>query len=437
MPLWQNRTLRSLALPGGLLFIVAWLQAEFKFPRLADSSLDLLYYAGLLAGGLLALRFRSSKILLGLAFLFLSRRSIEFFSAGHASLTGPGLVALQTVALLLPLNFLLLSLSRERGFSASALPPWFTLIFLESVFVAVLCRPGQSIITAFFRHEFLSPRLLGHGLVAQPGLLTVVASLVVLLTLFLKHRNALDAGLLWSLAAAFLALESGARGHAAVTYLAASVLVLLAAAVENSYLLAYQDELTGLPGRRAFNEATWRLQEPYAIAAVDIDHFKAVNDTFGHDTGDDVLRLVASRLAQVKGGGEAYRVGGEEFSILFSGKPASDVLACLEDLRQTVEASSFRVRAREERRRVARGNDRRAAAPRNSSRRHSRPARATDSSLSVTISIGVADSSSFPGDAERVAKAADRALYRAKQSGRNRVEAAAARRTPARPRIIA
>jgi len=62
--------------------------------------------------------------------------------------------------------------------------------------------------------------------------------------------------------------------------------------VETSYLLAYHDELTALPSRRAFHEALLRLQPPYSIAMVDIDHFKRCNDTYGHDTGDEVLRLV-------------------------------------------------------------------------------------------------------------------------------------------------
>ena len=97
--------------------------------------------------------------------------------------------------------------------------------------------------------------------------------------------------------------------------------------IENSYLLAYHDELTTLPSRRAFNDAMMRLQPPYSIAVVDIDHFKKFNDTYGHDTGDvQVLRLVASKLSLVTGGGNAYRCGGEEFTILFPGKRRDEVV---------------------------------------------------------------------------------------------------------------
>src|SRR5215475_3125232 len=94
-------------------------------------------------------------------------------------------------------------------------------------------------------------------------------------------------------------------------------LIVAAAIVENSYRLAYHDELTLLPGRRAFNEAVMHLEHPFVIAAVDIDHFKSFNDTHGHDTGDQVLKLVAARLAEVGGGGRAFRYGGEEFTVIF------------------------------------------------------------------------------------------------------------------------
>ena len=116
--------------------------------------------------------------------------------------------------------------------------------------------------------------------------------------------------------------KRGGAGKTGSAYFGIAALVLASSIIENSYSLAYQDELTSLASRRAFNDALLRLKPPYTIAAVDIDHFKRINDNFGHDTGDQVLRLVASRLARVSGGGEAFRVGGEEFTILFPGRAA-------------------------------------------------------------------------------------------------------------------
>jgi GGDEF domain-containing protein len=150
-----------------------------------------------------------------------------------------------------------------------------------------------------------------------------------------------------------------------------------------------------------------------------------------------VLRLVASRLARVTGGGQAYRCGGEEFAILFRGKAAKDVVDHLEQLRSAIEAGTFRLRGTD-RREIPRGADRR-----NTSRAGGRTrtghairelARAPDPRLlSVTVSIGVASSTlEKPDAAEKVVQAADRALYRAKAAGRNRIEMAAYSRRRAR-----
>ena len=174
------------------------------------------------------------------------------------------------------------------------------------------------------------------------------------------------------------------------------------------------------------------LQEPYSIAVVDIDHFKRFNDTYGHETGDQVLRLVAASLARVTGGGQAYRCGGEEFSILFPGKTTSEVVDHLEQLRATIEASEFRMRSGD-RRQVPRGPDRRNQRTRGRTRkgdaiRHLAQEKSR-APLSVTVSMGVATATKEKSHADLVLQAADKALYRAKANGRNRVETASAGRT--------
>src|SRR5437764_43322 len=175
--------------------------------------------------------------------------------------------------------------------------------------------------------------------------LAVPATAAIFLSVrFLLNRKPLDSALLWSLASFFLALRSAAAIRTSTAYWLATACILATAVIENSYLLAYHDELTSLPSRRAFNDALLRLKAPYSIAVVDIDHFKRFNDTYGHDTGDQVLRMVASNLARVTGGGRAYRCGGEEFNILFPGKNTPDVLDHLERLRENIQASEFRLR---------------------------------------------------------------------------------------------
>ena len=191
-----------------------------------------------------------------------------------------------------------------------------------------------------------------------------------------------------------------------------------------------------MPSRRAFNDALLRLQNPYSIAVVDIDHFKRFNDTYGHDTGDQVLRLVAACLSRVTGGGQAYRCGGEEFNILFPGKTTAEVVDHLERLRVAVESSEFRMRSGD-RRQTPRGPDRRNERTAGRARKgHAIRQLAQDKPpepLSVTVSIGVATSAKEQGRIPiSVLQAADKALYRAKANGRNRLETASVARRRSR-----
>jgi diguanylate cyclase len=168
--------------------------------------------------------------------------------------------------------------------------------------------------------------------------------------------------------------------------------------LEETRRTAEEDHLTGLPNRRAFEarfDAEYRAAraacEPLCVAFCDIDHFKRVNDTHGHDAGDRVLRLVAENLARISNERcHVARHGGEEFVVLFRGSGLDDAFAKLDKLRAQLA-------------------DRRLVN------------RATDLPIGqVTFSAGIADVFSS-GDRRQALKAADAALYRAKLDGRNRI----------------
>ncbi len=163
--------------------------------------------------------------------------------------------------------------------------------------------------------------------------------------------------------------------------------------------LATRDALTGLLNRRAMVELLAREhpriergQGPLAVALLDIDLFKRINDDLGHGAGDEVLRRFASvTKSQLRAADALARWGGEEFLLLMPGTRADDARAVLDRLRDVVAASGFE-----------------AIAPQ----------------LRVSFSAGVAEV--LEGEAQDAAiDRADRALYRAKQNGRNRVEVAA------------
>lgn len=383
-------------------------------PRLAPS-LDFYYFAVFAAGLFLAWRFSSTRLLFSLFILLLAHRAVDFFAEGEVR-TGPGRAVLVLVGVLIPLNCIALAYMRERGLTIAGIAPRFALLFVQSVFVAVLCRPESA---EMFQttHTWIVPGL---------TLISFATAGTVLVLRFLRYQKPLEIGFLWSLAAVFLWLQSP-LGLTAEVYVGTAGLILAVSLIETSYVLAYHDELTGIRGRRAFNEALLSLDQQYAIAIVDIDHFKTFNDTYGHDIGDQVLRMVASRLGSTSAG-QAYRCGGEEFAIIFRNTSAKDAFDQLDSLRQVIQNSSFRVRGLE-RRKVARPeSDRRKV----NSRKTSKPATPQNArastggtlELSVTVSIGVAEPSTRDREPEQVIQAADQALYSAKRSGRNRVELA-------------
>lgn len=414
--------LKALFLPGGLLWFAAVILVEGRFLPLSPSVVDFSYFAVFLSGVLLAWRSQSGRTLYALLVLLLSHRALEFFGAGRPPLTTQGYVALSVISVLLPLNFIYLSFVRERGVTVPAMAPQLAALLLQSAFVAVVCRQGVQAPPALFQWSLTSPAAMKWLHMSQAAFFCFIATLVTLLVRFIRQRRPTEAGFLWSVSAIFRALLAGGAERESEAYWAVAGFILISAVIESFYAMAYNDELTGLPGRRAFNQSVLMLEQPFCIAAVDIDHFKNVNDTYGHDAGDQVLRMVAAKLGAVSGGGKAFRIGGEEFTILFRGKRAKEIMPDLETLRSTIEASSFRLRGGE-RRTEARGSERRKPAPRKRNAvRKAAPAKALNGELSVTVSMGVAEATPRQGDVDAVIQAADKALYRAKEGGRNRIE---------------
>lgn len=155
------------------------------------------------------------------------------------------------------------------------------------------------------------------------------------------------------------------------------------------------DPLTGLYNRRHLDEALVRevrtcleCGRPLSVALIDLDHFKLINDNFGHPAGDDVLHQVGALVAgRIRQGDTAGRYGGEEFLVILPGTPTRGAWIVLDQIRRTVAGHSFR----------------------------SCPGHP------VTFSAGIATCEGEATDAAELVAAADRRLYDAKRAGRNRV----------------
>lgn len=171
--------------------------------------------------------------------------------------------------------------------------------------------------------------------------------------------------------------------------------------------LGFYDELTQIGNRRALLAALKTAGNQYSLAMVDADHFKKINDRFGHDLGDQALKVIASCISKT-GGARAFRYGGEEFCPLFKGKSREEVADSLEQVRQTIANYDMVIRDKKHRPSDASAGQKK----RGASKRHN--------NLRLTVSVGVVDNSDG-GSFEQLIKLADRALYKAKAGGRNRL----------------
>ncbi len=360
------------------------------------------------AGVILGLWFRRGRVVLAMLALAVTDLLLARFGPGAAGFE-VGRYALNAAAFLLPLDLACLAVVRERGtFTAPGLLRLGALA-LQPAVAAFVWLSYQPRLVALLESRFLPGRASPEGGVAHPALLAYAVALVTVTLVWALRRTTLDAGFAWAVLASFLGL---AVTRFTTLYLATAGLILVVALLETTLAMAFRDGLTSLPSRRAFDEAVGKLSGRYAIAMVDIDHFKAVNDQYGHDIGDQVLRMVAARLEAARSGGRAYRIGGEEFAIVFAKRQAKEVMAELESLRAAVAASGF----------VLRAPDRPARKPKRVTTK-----REPDRKIAVTVSIGVADRAGRLTSPEEVVKAADDALYRAKRGG---ATACAPRRNP-------
>ena len=309
-----------------------------------------------------------------------------------------GDTAILATVFLLPLNFAVFAWWRERGVVTSSGLLKLALVGAQAGGVAALIGKVGGRFDGFLSYGAREGAWSWMPWAAQ---LSFVVAALMLLALVLLRRTKVEPGLLWALVAVFLGFGWEGTG-AFLLYTAAAGLILALAVLEQGFDLAYRDELTGLPGRRAFNQLLQRLGRNYAIAMCDVDHFKNFNDTYGHDAGDQLLKMIASKLSAVRGGGLAYRLGGEEFAVVFRRLSAREAQAMLESLRQGISGTHFVLRGSDGRKRRQLGDD-------------------AEDGVKITISIGVAQQSPRHSTPELVLDAADAALYRAKEAGRNRV----------------
>jgi diguanylate cyclase (GGDEF)-like protein len=311
----------------------------------------------------------------------------------------PGVVVYTALVCLVPFNALLALVLPERGVRYRAGYVWVVLLVCEGLLIYGISRMEVGL---------LDNMLLRSPPTPLAGRILFAAAFAAAMWHAWPEHTPLQVGSAGALVAFYIAAEWVGSAQVYASFMAAAGAILIVALVQESHRLAFRDPLTGLPGRRALEERLSSLDGSYVISMVDVDHFKQFNDTHGHDIGDQVLKLVGARLAEVGGGGTAFRYGGEEFCVVFPDAELEDVLLQLEAIRVSIERYRMAVRSPDRPKELEDGAKRRGEG-------------VADKHLSVTVSIGACSPGKRLRTAAQVIKAADEALYRAKQGGRNRL----------------
>jgi len=361
-------------------------------------------YLTLGIGLLISLAFKRGRALFAILSLLLAYAGFRLFLAD-----GLQSFAARTVyfalCVFVPLNLALLSRLRERGALNIYGARLLALLAVEiGATAAIVAGDYPTLTDALYRPLLVVAGLAGSP-VPQLGLVAMALALVVAVACAVASAGVIEAAFAVVVVAIAAACSAAGTTEAYAWFTAAGVIVT-AGVLHDSHRMAFRDELTGLPGRRALNERLLGLDGNYAIAMLDVDHFKLFNDTWGHDVGDQALKLVASRLQRVGGGGTAYRYGGEEFVIVFPGLRLPAALHHAEALRKDIDGYEFEIRTHDLGRRQ---DDERAKASGAGEARWA----------SVAVSIGVAEQTLRFAAPSAVLAAADKALFRAKNMGRN------------------
>lgn len=402
------RKISTIFVPTALL-LAAW-AIVFRISLIPPDKQTLLPFVPYLlsfVGLLLAFRFRRGRVFLallivGICYHLYRTRFI------HSIDTPDSWLMYRALAVVVPLNLLFVTLMREKGLWSAAGRMRLVFVAIQILLVWMSVRFSYHAPWVAMTRPFVNWPALERFAMPQLALLLLLLAACVSIARCFSKSSPIEGGMFASVVTVFVMFRWMWSPHVPETFCSVSALILIMSVIQDSHNMAFRDDLTGLLSRRALNEHLHGMGNRFAVAMVDVDHFKRFNDTYGHDIGDQVLKIVGTQLMNVTGGGRPFRYGGEEFTVIFPGKGAKEAAPHLERLRQSI--ADYRM--------ALRGEDR----PKDEGRgKNHHDAKSGAQEVSVTVSIGVAEMGRSCETPMDVIKAADCSLYKAKNRGRNQV----------------
>ena len=337
----------SLSMPFAIIAI-AWLMqySSFSLPENLRPVARLLPYLFIFTGIALAWIFHHSR-----EFHILLLSAGTYWIMQNTSLIENGdnfnvHLLYSMLCLLLPINITAISLMGERGIINFHGLKRLAILVLQVMFIYWISQADIRQLALLFEYKFISADFIQYNTIPHLAQVVFAACFLYLFIQTLLNPNLLIAAHTSIIVSLWFSLNVYNESYTAILWFSVLGITLLAAMILNSKQLAYLDELTNLPSRRALKQYLGTLGRNYSIAMIDIDHFKKINDKHGHDVGDQVLRRMASFLRKVQGGGRPFRYGGEEFTIVFASKDIDEAFLCLDHLRESIADNPFIIRGK-------------------------------------------------------------------------------------------
>jgi diguanylate cyclase (GGDEF)-like protein len=415
--LWKS--FLALIFPGGVIFLIAvgFLRPQ-GLPMWVQQPVAALPYIVLVFGLVFGWYVASSRIVLSLLVLALADRALIVLPTTEPDQETLRQTVVAVTSFLVPINLLAFSILKEDSLLTIRGLIRLLAVLVQPVLVFWLCLPGQhDLASALFAGTYIPSVFTEWTQIPQPALLAFATALLLHGIRFALHRDPLEGGAIWALLAIFVAYHTSRYGWQPTNFFMAAGLILFATLLQYCHRQTYRDELTGIPGRLAYDEAIGQLGKRFALAIIGIDQLTQYANVHGKPVSEQVLKHIAPRVLAACSGGQVFRTTGEELTVLFPGKSNTEALSSLDAIRKSIEAISLFLRGRD--RVWGKERETQKAGPR-------------DQPLPVTLSIGVAEKVNDSTTLTLVIKAAYRALYEAKGAGGNVVKRGVEEAVPVR-----
>ncbi len=402
------KSISTVLFPGGLIFLVAigFLRPQ-GHPMWLQQPIAAIPYIVLAFGLIFGWYFASSRMILSLVVLALADQALVLLSniGGDQESVRRTIVAI--TAFLVPLNLLAFSILKEDSLSTFRGVTRVVLVLIQPFLLLWLCLPDQHVLASSFTKEYIPSRYVEWTPIPQPALCAFAIALLLHVIRFTLHRDPLEGGAIWALCAIFVAYHTSRYGWQPTNFFMTAGLILFVTLLQSFYQRTYRDELTGIPGRLAYDEAIGQLGKRYSVAVIGIDQLTQYANIHGKSVSEQILKLTAPRIQASCVEGQIFRTTGEEFTVLFPGKSVTETMGALDIVRKSVETNALFLRGRD---RVW------------EKRRGAKEAGSRDRALPITLSIGVGEQLDDSATLSLVIKSAYRGLYEAKGLGGNVVK---------------